>query len=142
GYVCEGVAVKPCSDENCRRQQDVAGVPPPGNAAQKPSQRIKNEKRTPPPPPNGSGKENKPGDSGEAKHRGTLYFGQRFEGAETQPSIRAEVEADETQLLRNKPLVSPFAWHKCGLVVPVYPGMKALLSHNLNLPDDALVTGF
>jgi len=142
GYVCEGVAVKPCNDENCRRQQDVAGLPTPETVVHNLSQRINDESRLRPSLEIGSVKEYKPGDSGEAKHRGTLYFGQRFEGAETQPSIRAEVEADETQLLLNKPLVSPFAWHKCGLVVPVYQGMKALLSHNLNLPDDALVTGF
>src|SRR5262249_27478256 len=46
------------------------------------------------------------------------------------------------QLFLNKPIVSPFAWNKCGLVVPVYPGMKALLSHNVGLGDDALLTGF
>ncbi|HJZ79323.1 MAG TPA: hypothetical protein VKD91_03225 [Pyrinomonadaceae bacterium] len=142
GYVCEGVAVKACSNENCRRQQNAAGQSTPETVVQSLSQKIKDEPRLRPSLEIGSVKEYMPGDSGEAKHRGTLYFGQRFEGAETQPSIRAEVEADDTQLLRNKPLVSPFAWHKCGLVVPVYPGMKALLSHNLNLPDDALVTGF
>jgi hypothetical protein len=49
---------------------------------------------------------------------------------------------EEKQLYLNKPIASPFAWHKCGLVVPVYPGMKALLSHNLGLTDDSIVTGF
>jgi hypothetical protein len=142
GYVCEGVAVKPCSDDNCRRQQNTAGQPTPETVVQSLSQRIKDEPRLRPTLEIGSIKEYTPGESGEAKHLSTLYFGQRFEKTETQPSIRAEVETDEQQLLRNKPLVSSFAWHKCGLVVPVYPGMKALLSHNLNLPDDALVTGF
>jgi hypothetical protein len=106
------------------------------------SQRIKDEQRRKPSLEIGQVKEYRPGESGDVKHRSTVYFGQRFSRTETQPSVRAEVEIDEHQLLRNKPLVSPFAWHKCGLVVPIYPGMKALLTHNLNLPDDALVTGF
>jgi hypothetical protein len=76
------------------------------------------------------------------KHQSTLYFGQAAERTETQPSIRTAVDTDEQQLLRNKPLVSPFAWRKCGLLVPVYPGMRALLSHSRDLLDDALVSGF
>jgi hypothetical protein len=52
------------------------------------------------------------------------------------------VESKEEQLANDKPVVSPFAWHKCGLVVPVYPGMKAVLAHNQGLDNDALVTGF
>jgi hypothetical protein len=47
----------------------------------------------------------------------------------------------DPQLL-NKPLLSPFAWHRCGLVVPVYEGMRALLAHNTNLTNDAIVAGF
>jgi hypothetical protein len=80
--------------------------------------------------------------SGNEKHLGTLYFGQNFERNETQPSVNVAVESNEQRLFRNKPLVSPFAWHKCGLVVPVYEGMKAHLSHNLGLQDDVLIDGF
>ena len=76
------------------------------------------------------------------KYLSTLYYGQRFDKTETQPSIRTTIDTDENQIYLNKPIVSPFAWRKCGLLVPVYPGMNALLNHNLNLEDDALVVGF
>jgi len=142
GYICEGVAGKDCPSENCRRQLEALCPHTPDRIVQGIAQRAKEERRQNPTVEVGTLKEYNPGTAGAAPHRGTFFFGQRFSGEETQPSIRAEVEAEEKQLLRNKPVVSPFAWHKCGLVVPVYPGMKALLSHNLNLPDDALVTGF
>jgi hypothetical protein len=142
GYVCEGKAAKTCTDNNCRRQQDALGLGDPDAFVQALSQRNKDELRRNPAVEVGAVKQYKPGEASAAPHRSTLYFGQRFAKTETQPSVRAEAEADDNQVLRNKPIVSPFAWHKCGLVVPVYPGMKALLSHNLNLPDDALVTGF
>lgn len=142
GYICEGKAVKACTDDDCRRQQDALGLDNPDAIAQKLWQQAKDERRRNPSVEIGSVKQYNPGTEDGAAHRSSLYFYQRFANTETQPSIRAEVESDEHQVHRNKPLVSPFAWHKCGLVVPVYPGMKALLAHNLNLPDDVLVTGF
>ena len=144
GYICEGKAVKACkdNDDNCRRQQDALGLDNPDSIAQKLAQKNRDEMARRPAIEVGTVKQYNAGDASAAPHRSTLFFGQRFVKSETQPSVRAEVEAEEKQLLRNKPVVSPFAWHKCGLVVPVYPGMKALLGHNLNLPDDALVTGF
>ena len=144
GYTCEGTAVKPCQgdDDNCRRQQDALGLDNPDAIAQKLAQKTKDELARRAAIEVGAVKQYNAGDADAAPHRSTLFSGQPFARSETQPSIRAEVEEKEKQLLRNKPIVSPFAWHKCGLVVPVYPGMKALLSHNRNLPDDALVTGF
>jgi hypothetical protein len=142
GYRCTGKAVKTSTDDNCRRQQDALGWDNPDGFVQGLSQRAKDERRRNPAIEVGTVKQYNPGDAGGAPHRSTLYFGQRFASTETQPSVRAQVEKNDNQLLRNKPVVSPFAWHKCGLVVPVYPGMKALLSHNLSLPNDALVTGF
>jgi hypothetical protein len=142
GYVCEGTAAKICTDANCRRQQDALGLGNPDAVVQKLSQRTKDELRRNSAVEVGTVKEYNSGEANAAPHRSSLYFGQRFVKTETQPSVRAEVDADDSQLFQNKPIVSPFAWHKCGLVVPVYPGMKALLSHNLNLADDALVTGF
>lgn len=76
----------------------------------------------------------------ELKHRSTLKYGQRPSSTTEAPSVMAKVENDTT--LFSKPIVSPFAWHRCGLVVPVYPGMRALLGHNLDLVNDAVVTGF
>jgi hypothetical protein len=142
GYRCTGKAAKTCTDDNCRRQQDLLGWDNPDGFVQALLQRAKDERRRNPAIEVGTVKQYNPGDAGGAPHRSTLYFGQRFASTETQPSVRAQVEKNENQLLRNKSVVSAFAWHKCGLVVPVYPGMKALLSHNLSLPNDALVTGF
>ena len=39
-------------------------------------------------------------------------------------------------------MVAPFAWNRCGLVVPVYPGMRAVAVHNRYLREDALLDGF
>jgi len=44
--------------------------------------------------------------------------------------------------LHNKPIASPFAFHQCGLIVPIYPKMRALLAHNRGLVNDAIVVGF
>lgn len=79
---------------------------------------------------------------GAEKHVATLYYGQTFAPTETQPSIHVDVEVKEDQVLDKKPFISPFAWHKCGLVVPVYKDMKAVIAHNRGLGDDALVAGF
>lgn len=76
----------------------------------------------------------------ELKHLTTLKYGQKPASSDEAPSVDAQVSADTT--LFSKPIVSPFAWHRCGLVVPVYPGMRALLGHNLDLVNDAVVTGF
>lgn len=137
GYVCEGIAIKAESDEQCRRREAAACQPTAESIAESLTRRAQAEQRHRPSIEIGKVKT-----YATPQHRGTLYFGQRSERTETQPSLRTEVDSDENQLLRNKPVVSPFAWHKCGLVAPVYPGMKALLAHNLNLHDDALVVGF
>ncbi len=142
GYVCKGRAIRTCTDDNFRRQQDVLCSNNADTVVQNFFRRTKKERSQNPTVEIGTIKEYNAGNAGAAPHRATLYFNQRFAKTETQPSIRAEVDKEEDQLFRNKPIVSPFAWHKCGLVVPVYPGMKALLSHNLGLADDALVTGF
>jgi hypothetical protein len=76
----------------------------------------------------------------EKKHNATLNYGQKPEQKDTAPSVQTKVN-DKVQLF-NKPFASLFAWHKCGLIVPVYPGMRALLAHNQNLTNDAIVTGF
>lgn len=39
------------------------------------------------------------------------------------------------------PVVSPFAWGKCGLVLPRYPGMRIVLEHRNGYPDDPLDVG-
>jgi hypothetical protein len=79
-----------------------------------------------------------PGGSG--GHRATLRYGQSALADAVAPSV--EVAVDEAPLLHNKPMASPFAFHNCGLMVPVLPGMRALLAHNRGLVNDAVVSGF
>jgi hypothetical protein len=142
GYLCRGVAVRPSEGGNWRRMQDVLNPSTAEDVARKVSRRIKDEPRRRPAVEVGAVKSYLAGGAGAAPHRATLYFGQRFDPAETQPSVRAPVDNEAKQLFSNKPVVSLFAWHKCGLVTPVYPGMKAVVTHNLGLADDGLVTGF
>lgn len=80
--------------------------------------------------------------SGAATHRATLYYGQKYERTETQPSVAAAVQNDDQQIAAARPLLSPFAFHKCGLIVPVYKGMKAVMAHNRALEQDSIVTGY
>jgi hypothetical protein len=137
GYVCEGVATRVGADGQVARQSQAADEGSAAGFAQGLIERIRGERRRSPVVEVGAVKTYAP-----EKHLATLNFGQRFERTETQPSARAEVHLDEQQVFHDKPIVSPFASHKCGLMVPVYPGMKALISHNLALLDDALVCGF
>jgi len=74
------------------------------------------------------------------KHVATLNYGQAPPPDAVAPSVNVEVPS--TVQLHNKPVASPFAWHKVGLIVPVYPGMRALLAHNRGLVNDAVITGF
>jgi hypothetical protein len=71
----------------------------------------------------------------------TLFYAQERTGGQGSPSVDIDVPEGESVLL-NKPLVSPFAWHRVGLSVPVYEGMRALLNEVRDLRDDSVVTGF
>ncbi|MCP4259934.1 MAG: hypothetical protein GY774_20835 [Planctomycetes bacterium] len=137
GYICKGNAIKVCKSSECRNQEKANHMPSAERLVRSLSEKVQSQQRTRPDIEVGQVKTYKP-----EQHLSTLYHGQRFRLTETQPSIHTEVENEEQQHFPNKPIVSPFAWHKCGLVVPVYPGMKALLSHNLNLSNDVLVNGF
>jgi hypothetical protein len=57
------------------------------------------------------------------------------------PSVQATLQ-DKPVPLNDKPMASPFAFDKCGLVVPVYPKMRSLLVHRWNEPEDAVAAGF
>lgn len=74
------------------------------------------------------------------KHLATLAYGQSPPVDAVAPSV--ETPIDETVQLHNKPLAAPFAFHNCGLIVPVYPKMRALLAHNRGLVNDAIIAGF
>ena len=74
------------------------------------------------------------------KHLATLDYGQSPPADGVAPSV--ETPIDDAVQLHNKPIAAPFAFHKCGLMVPIYPKMRALLAHNRGLVNDAIVTGF
>jgi hypothetical protein len=142
GYVCDGIALKVCTDDTCWKRQQLGGRRTADAVARDMSSLMKGAAR-------GAavdvGKvESYKAGSGTAPdvHRASLYTGQVFPTTETQPSLRTDVDAVADKIASNRPIVSPFAWHKCGLVVPVYAGMKAVMMHNLALTDDALVGGF
>jgi hypothetical protein len=79
-------------------------------------------------------------DGAGGKHLVTLRYGQSAPADAVAPSV--EVAVDREPQLHGKPLASPFAFHNCGLMVPVLPGMRALLAHNRGLVNDAVVAGF
>ncbi|MGN6110709.1 MAG: hypothetical protein ACTHU0_36740 [Kofleriaceae bacterium] len=54
---------------------------------------------------------------------------------------RLAVDRDRKARQNGVPTVSPFAWGKCGLVVPRYPGTRVVLAHAGNAPDDAVELG-
>jgi hypothetical protein len=74
-------------------------------------------------------------------HRTTLRYPQVPAPHDEEPSVGSVVSADSDEL-HHKPMVSAFAFDKVGLVTPVYPGMRAVLLHNRNLTNDALVAGW
>jgi hypothetical protein len=76
-----------------------------------------------------------------AKRQVTFRYGQDRKPAQSSPSIEAPVESGNP-VLKDKPLVAPFAWHSVGLVVPVYEGMRAVLAQSHDVREDAMVAGF
>lgn len=148
GYVCEGMALKyRPNDDNTRRESGAEPRLCAADIARLFTGRIDSAISQRPFVEMGKVKEHTPAaGGGTAPHRASLYYGQEvgreITATEPQPSIRAEVRQDEEQIFRGKPLLSPFAWHKCGLVVPVYPGMKAVLLHNLGRAEDPVVAGY
>jgi hypothetical protein len=78
--------------------------------------------------------------AGSDKHVATLKYGQAPKAGSIAPSVEDPV--NDKPELHDKPIASPFAWKKCGLIVPVYPGMRALLAHNRSLANDAIIDGF
>ncbi|MFI5529921.1 hypothetical protein ACIA8O_15405 [Kitasatospora sp. NPDC051853] len=75
-----------------------------------------------------------------SRHLADLHYGQSPAAEVVAPSVESAV--DRQPLLHERPIASPFAFHRCGLMVPVLPGMRAVLAHNRGLVNDAVVTGF
>lgn len=76
----------------------------------------------------------------DGKHLVTLNYGQKPGPDVVEPSVETPIETE--QKLHHKPIAAPFAWDKCGLMVPAYPGQRALLAHNGGDPNDAVVAGY
>ena len=81
------------------------------------------------------------GDYTAGQHTTTLKAGAEPTPDMTNPTVEAPLR-DSPAILPDKPMASPFAFDKCGLVVPVYPKMRALLVHGWHEPNDAVVDGF
>jgi hypothetical protein len=75
------------------------------------------------------------------EHLASARLGLEFEPTVTSPSVQVRQGAEGFTLER-RPIAAPFAWHLCGLVVPVYAGMRAVAVHNRYLREDALLSGF
>jgi hypothetical protein len=73
-------------------------------------------------------------------HQATVNVGQSPEPDTLAPSVASPV-AEDVQL-HDRPIASPFAWHRCGLVVPAYSGQRALLAHHRGSANDAIVHGY
>ena len=76
----------------------------------------------------------------DGKHLASLNYGQEPADTVVSPSVASPVKTAIE--LHDKPVAAPFAFHHCGLVVPVYPKMRALLAHNRGLVNDAIVAGW
>jgi len=150
GYTCDGVVTKTLGDENAKRREAQAKKPTAdtiidglgqiasAHRKQSPSVEIGQIKSY----TEGSASTSSGDPTSPEPNTADVYFGQIYDTKETQPSIHVEVQNSDKQVAKGKPIISPFAWHKCGLIVPVYPGMKTVLTHDLSLEDDSLVSGF
>ncbi len=54
---------------------------------------------------------------------------------------RLDVRREQPSVVRGVPYTTPFAWGKCGLVLPRYPGTRVLLGHRLGAPSDPIDLG-
>lgn len=76
-----------------------------------------------------------------ADRAASFRYGQETSPTQASPSIDADIPDKPAQLIE-KPVASPFAWHKVGLSVPLYPGMRALLAQVRDVREDAVAAGF
>jgi hypothetical protein len=76
----------------------------------------------------------------DGKHEASLHYAQLPDPTVDRPSVGSPV--DVTANLHDKPVASVFAFDRTGLIVPVYPGMRALLAHNRGAVNDAVLAGF
>lgn len=136
GYVCEGVAAKRQSSGAQARALDAAAERSAAGAARDIGERIREQAFDNPVIEVGAVK------SAADSYRAELYYAQPAPRNETQPSVNVAVEKNDDHVYASRPIASPFAWRKCGLVTPVYPGMKAVIAHNRSLASDGIICGY
>lgn len=136
GYRCTGRALVPDASHDDAQK---AGKPSAPQVARQLQQTLNNREQTRPAVNTGDVKDYTAGSSG--GHTATLDTGHDAQPGMVSPSVQAPL-SDNPVKLPDKPMASPFAYDNCGLVVPVYPGMRALLVNRWHDPNDAIVDGF
>jgi hypothetical protein len=136
GYSCVGNATEELSDGTSARQVDTMIGSNADTATRDLTDRIRSQAAENPAIEIAAVK------AAADKYRADLYYGQSADGNETQPSVNVAVDQQEDHVYQGKPIASPFAWRKCGLVTPVYPGMKAVVLHNRASASDGIVSGY
>jgi len=140
GYVCVGAAAEAQTNGAAGRDIDSQLKATAAGAATDVASAIKSEAAKNPvvevTSVKAAGADNK-----KHPYRVDLFYGQQ-RADEQQPSIEVAINAQPDHIYTDRPIGSPFAWRKCGLVTPVYPTMKALVAHNLGLATDGIVTGY
>lgn len=137
GYSCVGGAAAPVLTGKAARQIDSGLGAGADSAVRQIDERITSRSSENPPIEIAAVKAAADG------YRADLYYGQsKAERSETQASVNAAVDQNDEHVYRRKPIASAFAWHKVGLVTPVYPGMKAVVVHNRGSATDGIVTGY
>ena len=133
GYTCSGRALSPTATVDDAQK---AGKPSASLVARQIAQNMAGRDRIRPPI-----------DIGDvntytaAKGTATFNLGFNTTPDMISPTIQAGLR-DKPVPLNDKPIASPFAFDNCGLVVPVYPGMRSLLLHGWSEPEDAVSAGF
>ncbi len=133
GYTCVGRALSP---EATADDAQKAGRPSASLVARQIGQNLMGRERTRPAIDIGDVDSYSAGDV-----TATFNLGYDTTPDMVSPSIQATLR-DKPVPLNDKPISSPFALDNCGLVVPVYPGMRSLLMHRWNEPEDAVSAGF
>lgn len=137
GYSCVGQAAAPVLTGKAARKIDSSISAGADSAVRQIDERIQSRASTNPPVEIGAVK------ATADNYRADLYYAQaKADKSETQASVNVAIETDEDHVYRAKPIASPFAWNKTGLVTPVYPGMKAVILHNRASATDGIVAGY
>jgi hypothetical protein len=139
GYVCSGRAVRfdPGADAGLNRQLTELGRrASAASVARRLMDRADSARVTHPSIDVGRLKSAK-----HDKRVATFHYPQEQSVKEATPSVDLDISQNSAQVF-DKPILSPFAWHKVGLSVPLYPGMRALLAQRHDVREDAIAAGF